>query len=684
MKYISLLLILLFPLLLHAQEASDRKVVRVTKDSLKRRIYLGDPWKFKAGDNIAWASPELNDSSWIETKTYIDIEKGEDKKLGFKGQGWFRKHFLSDSALVEIPIALGMQLDGATDIYVDGKLVKQYGSFRKNGDAYYEDPKYEVAVLLLKPGEHVLAVRYENFNAWNRLAKYNESETGFRMWFTNTTVGVESIRGTLFTVSLITLISGSIFLTLFIVHLILFLFYRATVSNLIFSLFNFGFASFFYLMYIGFVGQSIAFQDTSTLLVNIALSVSCFSLSALVNNLFNKKKLRFRIITMLCIAVVVVTFINYTLAANMLAGVGIICALEAAILVCRAMYRKVRGAKILGIGILFFVLFFASIIIASLVLNGIHLEGGPIALLLIILAVMAIFSIPFSMSAYLAWSFASVSKNLKAQLHQVEILSQKTIEQEQEKQQLLESRKEELEKEVAVRTTEVMRQKAKIEQQHEDLKAEKKKSDDLLLNILPAEVAEELKETGTTKAQHFDHVTVLFTDFVNFTQISEQLSPEQLVQELHECFRAFDDIMERNGLEKIKTIGDAYLAVSGMPVANERHAYNAVKAGLEIVEFIRNRSLNKHSFEVRVGINSGELVAGIVGVKKFAYDIWGDTVNMASRMESNSEAGRVNISENTHELVLNDFTFTYRGKVNAKNKGEVDMYFVDDVIGHND
>jgi class 3 adenylate cyclase len=197
------------------------------------------------------------------------------------------------------------------------------------------------------------------------------------------------------------------------------------------------------------------------------------------------------------------------------------------------------------------------------------------------------------------------------------------------------------------------------------------------LNILPAEVAEELKETGTTKAQHFDHVTVLFTDFVNFTQISEQLSPEQLVQELHECFRVFDDIMERNGLEKIKTIGDAYLAVSGMPAANERHAYSAVKAGLEIIDFIKSRSSDKHSFEVRVGINSGELVAGIVGVKKFAYDIWGDTVNMASRMESNSESGRVNISENTHALVLNDFTFTYRGKINAKNKGAVDMYFVD-------
>jgi hypothetical protein len=565
MKNLTLLLILLLPLLLRAQEISDKKVVHITKDSLKRRIPLGDYWKFKAGDDTTWANPWLNDSSWTETKAYIDIERGVDKKIGFKGKGWFRKHFFSDSTLVETPVALEIEQDGAMEIYVDGKLIKQYGSFRKNGDAYYENPKYELAILLLKPGKHVLAVRYENFNAWKRLARYDESETGFQMSFINLDYGIQSMRGILFAISLVTLISGSIFLALFIVHLILFLFYRAAISNLIFSLFNLGFASCFYLGYIGVIGQSIWYQDTSTLLINIALSITCFSLSALVNNLFSKKKLRFRIITVLCIAVMVVTFINYSLSTKMLAGVGIICALEAAILVCTAMYRKIKGAKILGTGILFFVLFFASIIIASIVLDGIQLEGGLVSLLLLVLAVMAIFSIPFSMSAYLAWSFASISKNLKTQLHQVEVLSQKTIEQEQEKQQLLESRKEELEKEVEVRTTEVLQQKAKIEQQHEDLKTEKKKSDDLLLNILPAEVAEELKQTGTTKAQHFDHVTVLFSDFVNFTQISEQLSPEQLVQELHECFRAFDDIMERNGLEKIKTIGDAYLAVSGMP-----------------------------------------------------------------------------------------------------------------------
>jgi class 3 adenylate cyclase len=294
-----------------------------------------------------------------------------------------------------------------------------------------------------------------------------------------------------------------------------------------------------------------------------------------------------------------------------------------------------------------------------------------------------IFSIPVSISVYLAWGFAALNKNLQKQFQQIDSLSQKAIEQEKEKQLILENQKEELEKEVVLRTTEVIHQKEQIEQQHDALKSEKRKSDELLLNILPAEVAEELKEKGKSKAQLFDDVSVLFTDFVNFTQISERLGAEELVAELHECFKAFDNIMESNSMEKIKTIGDAYLAVSGIPVHNDRHAYNAIKAGLEIITFMKERGTHTNTFEIRIGIHSGPLVAGIVGVKKFAYDIWGDTVNTASRMESTSEAGKVNISEATHKLVENNFTFTYRGKIDAKHKGEIDMYFVDSIIDNN-
>ncbi|MDI1316828.1 adenylate/guanylate cyclase domain-containing protein [Flavobacterium sp.] len=209
---------------------------------------------------------------------------------------------------------------------------------------------------------------------------------------------------------------------------------------------------------------------------------------------------------------------------------------------------------------------------------------------------------------------------------------------------------------------------------------EKQRSEDLLLNILPIEIAEELKTSGKIKARFYNEVSVLFTDFVDFTHTSEKLKPEQLVDELHACFSAFDEIIGRNGLEKIKTIGDSYMAVCGLPDFSEDHAKKTVQAAIEIRDFINERKKNENVFEIRIGINSGQVVAGIVGVKKFAYDIWGDTVNTASRMESSGEAGKVNISQSTQELVKEDFQCTYRGKISAKNKGEIDMYFAEKKI----
>lgn len=214
------------------------------------------------------------------------------------------------------------------------------------------------------------------------------------------------------------------------------------------------------------------------------------------------------------------------------------------------------------------------------------------------------------------------------------------------------------------------------------IQREKQKSDTLLLNILPSEVAEELKEQGSAMARQFDAVTVLFTDFVNFTQISERLSPQELVSELHLNFKAFDEIIERHGLEKIKTIGDAYMAASGLPMPNVHHARQAALAALDIQAFVKQRQ-NTHvqSFEIRIGLHSGPVVAGIVGVKKFAYDIWGDTVNTASRMESSSEPGRINTSGVTYELLKQECSFHYRGAVQAKHKGEIEMYFLEGING---
>jgi class 3 adenylate cyclase len=208
---------------------------------------------------------------------------------------------------------------------------------------------------------------------------------------------------------------------------------------------------------------------------------------------------------------------------------------------------------------------------------------------------------------------------------------------------------------------------------------EKKRSESLLLNILPAETAKELKLHGRVEAVKFDKVTVLFSDFVSFSRVAEAVEPVQLVRSIDYYFRAFDEITTRYGLEKIKTVGDAYMCACGLPTANPSHATNVIRAAQDMIAFVEKELHNKddiNHFEIRIGVHTGPVVAGIVGIKKWQYDIWGDTVNIASRMESNSEPGRINISETTFQEIRDQFTCTYRGEIEVKNHGALKMYFL--------
>ena len=211
---------------------------------------------------------------------------------------------------------------------------------------------------------------------------------------------------------------------------------------------------------------------------------------------------------------------------------------------------------------------------------------------------------------------------------------------------------------------------------------EKERSEKLLLNILPLETAQELKETGRATPKQYELVSVLFTDFKGFTTIAEKLTPEELVWELNKCFFEFDKIIDKHNLEKIKTIGDAYMCAGGIPVANTSNPVEIVRAGLEIKEYMDKQNAEREAngqeyWELRIGIHTGKVIAGVVGKNKFAYDIWGDAVNTASRMESSGSPGQVNISGDTYNLVKDHFKCSHRGKVHAKNKGDIDMYFVE-------
>ncbi|MBM3447633.1 MAG: adenylate/guanylate cyclase domain-containing protein [Bacteroidetes bacterium] len=213
------------------------------------------------------------------------------------------------------------------------------------------------------------------------------------------------------------------------------------------------------------------------------------------------------------------------------------------------------------------------------------------------------------------------------------------------------------------------------------LAGEKAQSDKLLRNILPDEIADELKLTGKASAKHYQKVTVLFTDFKGFTVSSASKTPEEVIEELNRFFSAFDAIIEKYNLEKIKTIGDAYMCAGGLPIANDSNPADAVRAALAMQEYMtayKNECIAKGEtfYECRLGINTGEVVAGVVGTKKFAYDIWGDTVNTASRAESTGAVGFVNITETTYELVKDIFTCEYRGNIEVKGKGLMKMYFV--------
>ena len=219
-----------------------------------------------------------------------------------------------------------------------------------------------------------------------------------------------------------------------------------------------------------------------------------------------------------------------------------------------------------------------------------------------------------------------------------------------------------------------------IRKTNEVINEEKDRAEELLLNILPYETAKELQLNGKVKAKRSESVTVMFTDFIGFTEYSENLTPEALVKSVDFFFSKFDTIMEKYGLEKIKTIGDAYMCAGGLPFPLEDHAIKVVNAAFEILEVMEEAKLVEDDdishFDIRIGINTGPIVAGVVGIKKFAYDIWGDTVNIASRMESASKSGRINISSNTHELIKDHFTCKYRGEFEVKNRGILKMYFV--------
>lgn len=664
MKKQIILFLLAFPFVAISASASD--TLLVSDGSLNTQ---NERWEIIIGDDEAYSKTEYEGASISVSKTHYWPEDSLYAHL--KPTAWMRRWFRLDKKKVDKTMALEFGGFGIADIYIDGKYIgsipERFSARQKKEYVRMDD--YPVFFTLPDTMAHLISVRYENAAA---LDKNSHASWGFSMRIREADDFFRNRNETLKVVSVIMLPVGSIFATLFLLHILLFFFYRKDISNLYFALFNIGSTVLIFTIYLGGV-YDFGMEQTyvSTIVITVASALACYSISAFATHLFSRRKWFLWVIAAASLLLAIASVFFYdakteTYVEGGLAGLGILTSIYVAIIFITAIIKKVKGSWILGGGILFTIFFVFSTMFMAFISDGdLTTESNVLGIFLLTISILAVFSIPLSISTFLAWRYASTSKNLQVQLENVAALSEQTIRQEREKQHILQNQKIELEKQVAERTEEIVK--------------EKQKSDDLLLNILPQEIADELKAKGESKAQHYEMASVLFTDFVNFTTIASKLSAEELLNELNINFTAFDRIMEKYGLEKIKTIGDAYLAVCGLPVPNERHAQNTIMAAQEIIAFVQQRKAKEpDGFDIRIGINSGPLVAGIIGVKKFAYDIWGDTVNIAARMEQNSQPGKINISENTYRLVKEDFYCTPRGKISVKGKGEMEMYFVDE------
>jgi adenylate cyclase len=235
---------------------------------------------------------------------------------------------------------------------------------------------------------------------------------------------------------------------------------------------------------------------------------------------------------------------------------------------------------------------------------------------------------------------------------------------------------------------ELRRKLIELKKSHEELdraraeiESEKAKSEKLLLNILPERIVDELKEHGRVEPRYYHSVTIMFTDFVGFTRFVESMEPNSLIQQLNQCFSAFDEIAVRCNLKRLKTIGDSYMCVGGLPDENRTHLVDICLAALEIQEFMarvnrQHEKMRLSPWELRIGIHTGPVIAGVVGTEKFTYDVWGDAVNVASFMESNGVGGRINLSKSASHRIEDLFDIEHRGSVEGKGKGPLEMYFL--------
>lgn len=634
-------------------------------DSIQTFVELDSCWVYHQGDSMIWAESGYDDSHWINFNPKINVVSSNPED--FLGKAWFRLHLSLDSSLLDQNIIFRIEQMGASEIYINGVLIQRLG---KMGNDTLEEEALNPKLVPIryhtsKKPDHVIAVRYHNSDPRNRLKLFVSNGAGFEMNVTRTDRAFLSLMWTAKYRSLYTFLV-SVLYVLGILHLLLFLFYKKNKSNLLYSLFCV-LLSFLVMPLLvtsspvispklsAVVGFAQTFVQPAFLLTFVGLTYSFFRKKA--------SKFFWLLAGIAFFAVLSLIFDWYSVVI-LYPAMYILSAVEVIRILILASRQKKVGVRILGMGIAFFLLLGISFGVLAIAMIGKEFSQESYQVMIAtLLIVFGILSIPVSMSVFLAKDFANTNRNLSRQLIEVKRLSAISLRQEEEKREILSEQKRNLEILVKNRTKE--------------LEKEKDLTEKLLHNTLPSKVANELKATGKAKPENFENVTVFFSDIIDFTRKSIGLEPSILIEELNDLFTVFDDIMISHHCERIKTIGDAYLAVCGMPEPDVDHAENMAKASLDIIDYLKERNRNSDvKWEIRAGIHTGKLVGGIVGTRKYIYDIFGDSINTAARMEQNSEAMKINVSEITYQLLKDDYVFEKRLPKDIKGKGLMNMYFL--------
>ena len=678
-------------------------IVRLSHQTLAGGVSTNGFWRFRSDDSTAFALPQYDDSTWSILQRQEELEIHSPT---WKGYGWFRLHIDCDSALADEPLALVLTHRDAAEIYFDGKRVAAQGLVSIVSSDEIAAPALNVPIPLLLSSEkrsggaslhhHVIAIRYSNHTDLRLCRTFtpqivNPFGAGFTANLHTLTDGIAETQRMRVIRTIVTMIPLGILLFVAFLYAVFYIFIRRERINLYLSLFSISSALVCFSLLYRIQGKASRLLMVGVEM-EIALAIAALALSLLamyywvVYSAILQRWWWFWLPgTILLVAgrfFLSLPAWNYLLMAFIFAGFA-----DMLVVMLAAFRRKIEDAGVITIGSIIFLS--STALYTFLFIQGIQ----HILWLFAMTTYCSFLSMPITMAFYIARRFARVNDSLSEQLEYVQRLSHQAIEQEKEKQSLIERQKQELERVVDERTKELQEKNQLLADQTKAIKftnlellrknvevaSEREKSDELLLNILPAPIAERLKAGEQTIADKLHDVTVLFADIAGFTRFASTISPEKLVTLLDKVFSEFDRLVEKHGAEKIKTIGDAYMAVGGLSHHASNHVEFMARLALEMQEEVNRLSqdLSIIGLTVRVGLHSGEAVAGIIGTKKLNYDLWGDTVNTASRMETHGEAGKIHCTEQIFLRLRHKFLFRERGEIRVKGKGLMHTYFLE-------